>query len=191
MQFPAPTAVAFFPISVMRLSIVSETEQRVWTPGVDLQAVITPATNHVVTTGATFYRDRSSDRRLTTTTTSMVGQVVLGARGPAAVVFPSPVRSARPRWPGRCACPTRPSATSPSSRRTNGAWRRACRSSAACAATSTTSRTENTPGYDLAPVVAGAVPAIDPATLPDVNGESITRRALTGDIGIVAIPAGR
>ena len=90
-QFPAPTPVAFFPITVMRLSIVSETEQRVWTPGVDLQAVFVPATNHVLTTGATFYRDRSSDHRITTTTTSMVGQVVLGARGPAAVVFPAPV----------------------------------------------------------------------------------------------------
>ena len=32
-----------------------------------------------------FYRDRSSDRRLTTTTTSMIGQVVLGQRGPAPV----------------------------------------------------------------------------------------------------------
>ena len=39
-QFPAPTAVAFFPISVMRLDVLSETEQRVWTPGVDLQAVL-------------------------------------------------------------------------------------------------------------------------------------------------------
>ena len=42
-QFPAPTPVAFFPISVFRLGILSETEQRVWTPGVDLQAVIVPA----------------------------------------------------------------------------------------------------------------------------------------------------
>ena len=42
-QFPAPTAVAFFPISVFRLDILSETEQRVWTPGVDLNAVFVPA----------------------------------------------------------------------------------------------------------------------------------------------------
>ena len=42
-QFPAPTPVAFFPISVMRLDILSDTEQRVWTPGVDLQAVFVPA----------------------------------------------------------------------------------------------------------------------------------------------------
>jgi len=83
--------VVFFPISVFRLDIVSETEQRVWTPGIDLQAVLVPVSNHVLTAGLTFYRDRSSDRRTTTTTTSMVGQVALGPRGPAPVVFPTPI----------------------------------------------------------------------------------------------------
>ena len=83
-QFPAPAA-AFFPISVFRLDILSETEQRVWTPGVDLQATLTPAADHVTTTGLTFYRDRSSDLRTTTTTTSLLGQVALGQFGPAAV----------------------------------------------------------------------------------------------------------
>jgi outer membrane receptor protein involved in Fe transport len=90
-QFPAPSP-AFFPISVFRLNVLSETEQRVWTPGVDLQATLVPMADHVLTTGLTFYRDRSGDLRTTTTTTSMVGQVVLGARGPAPVVFPAPVQ---------------------------------------------------------------------------------------------------
>ena len=88
---PGADAVAFFPISVFRLDILSETEQRVWTPGVDLHAVFVPATNHLLTTGLTFYRDRSSDQRTTTTQMSLVGQVALGARGPAPVVFPSPI----------------------------------------------------------------------------------------------------
>ncbi len=70
---------------------MSETEQRVWTPGVDLHAVFVPASNHLLTSGMTFYRDRSSDLRTTSTTTSLVGQVVLGARGPAPAVLPSPV----------------------------------------------------------------------------------------------------
>ena len=51
-----------------------------------------PAANHVLTTGLTFYRDRSSDARTTTTTTSLIGQVALGPRGPAAEVFPSPLQ---------------------------------------------------------------------------------------------------
>ena len=89
-QFPAPTPTAFFPISVLRLDVLSNTEQRVWTPGVDVQAVLVPATNHLLTTGFTFYQDNSSDRRSTSTQTSLVGQVVLGARGPAPVVLPSP-----------------------------------------------------------------------------------------------------
>ena len=95
-QFPAPNARTFFPISVMRLDILSETEQRVWTPGVDLQAVFVPASKHLLTTGLTFYRDRSSDQRTTTTTTSMVGLVALGSRGPAPVVFPNPVQLGPP-----------------------------------------------------------------------------------------------
>jgi hemoglobin/transferrin/lactoferrin receptor protein len=190
-QFPAPTPQAFFPISVMRLSIVSETEQRVWTPGIDLQAVITPARNHVVTTGATFYRDRSSDRRQTSTTTSMVGQVVLGQRGPAAVVFPSPV----PLGPASTARPVRvPNAAFRDiAVFAQDEWRVAPRLSVIGGLRGDfyNVSTENTPGYDLAPVVSGAVPAIDPSTLPDVNGESFGRRALTGDLGIVYNPGGQ
>ena len=189
-QFPAPTAVAFFPINVMRLSIVSQTEQRVWTPGVDLQAVITPARNHVLTTGATFYRDRSSDNRLTTTTTSMIGQVVLGQRGPAAVVFPAPVALG----PASTARPVRvPNAAFRDiAVFAQDEWRVTPRLSLIGGVRGDFYgvSTDNTPGYDLAPVVAGAVPAIDPSTLPDVNGENITRRALTGDIGLVANPGG-
>ena len=93
---PGADAVAFFPISVFRLDILSDTEQRVSTPGVDLQAVFVPASNHLLTTGLTFYRDRSSDSRTTSTTMSLVGQVALGQRGPAPVVFPSPVQLGPP-----------------------------------------------------------------------------------------------
>jgi hypothetical protein len=75
-QFPAPTPQRFFPISVFRLDVWSETEQRVWTPGLDLQAVVVPAKNHLLTLGLTIYRDRSSDLRHIETTTSLVGQVV-------------------------------------------------------------------------------------------------------------------
>ena len=190
-QFPAPTAGAFFPINVMRLSIVSETEQRVWTPGLDVQAVITPAKNHVLTTGATFYRDKSSDRRLTTTTTSMVGQVVLGQRGPAPVVFATPQQLG----PATTARPVRvPNAAFRDiAVFAQDEWRVAPRLSVIGGVRGDfyNVSTENTPGYDIAPVVAGAVPAIDPSTLPDVNGESITRSALTGDIGVVYNPGGQ
>ncbi len=190
-QFPAPTAVAFFPINVMRLAIVSETEQRVWTPGLDVQAVITPAKNHVVTTGATFYRDKSSDNRLTTTTTSMVGQVVLGQRGPAAVVFPTPVALGPPSTARPVRVPN--AAFRDIAVFAQDEWRVAPRLSVIGGLRGDfyNVSTENTPGYDVAPVVAGAVPAIDPSTLPDPNGESITRRALTGDLGVVYNPGGQ
>jgi outer membrane receptor protein involved in Fe transport len=185
-QFPAPTAVTFFPISVMRLSILSETEQRVWTPGIDLQAVITPARNHVLTTGATFYRDRSRDRRLTTTTTSMVGQVALGARGPAAVVFPSPVQLGPPSVARPVRVPD--AALRDIAVFAQDEWRVAPKVSiiGGLRADFYDVTTEATPGYDVSAIVAGAVPAIPASTLPSADGEDISRTALTGDIGLVA-----
>ena len=190
-QFPAPTPVAFFPISVMRLDILSETEQRVWTPGIDLQAVLVPASNHVLTTGLTFYRDRSSDQRTTTTTTSMVGQVVVGARGPAAVVFPSPVQLGPPS----IAHPVRVPDASLRNIAIFGQdeWKLLPSLSLVTGLRGDFYDvvTEATPGYDVTSVVAGARPAIDPSTLPDASGATYSRRALTGDIGLVANATGR
>ena len=190
-QFPAPTPVAFFPISVFKLNIVSETEQRVWTPGLDLQAVVVPASNHVLTTGLTFYRDRSSDRRTTTTTTSMIGQVALGARGPAATVFPSPV----PLGPASVAHPVRVPDASLRDIAVFAQDEWMLRSDLSLVAGLRGDfydvTTEATPGYDIASVIAGARPAIDPSTLPDANGATYARRSLTGDIGLVANSNGR
>jgi outer membrane receptor protein involved in Fe transport len=185
-QFPAPTPVTFFPISVMRLDVLSDTEQRVWTPGVDLNAVIVPASNHLLTAGLTFYRDRSSDRRTTTTTTSMVGQVAMGARGPAPIVFPSPVVLGPPS----IAHPVR---VPDASLRNIGVfaqdeWRVRPTVSvmAGLRGDFYNVTTEPTPGYDVQSLIAGAQPPIDQSKLPDPNGATYTRKALTGDIGVVA-----
>ena len=190
-QFPAPTPVAFFPINVMRLDIMSDTEQRVWSPGVDLHVVFVPAANHLLTTGATFYQDRSSDLRTTSTSTSLIGQVGLGARGPAAAVFPSPIALGAPS----IAHPVR---VPDASLRdiavfAQDEWRVRPTLSVIAGLRGDFYKvvTEATPGYDVAPVVAGAVPAIDPSTLPDPAGATYSRQALTGDIGIVSNPDGR
>ena len=190
-QFPAPTATVFFPIAVMRLDVLSETEQRVWTPGVDFQAVLVPAKRHVLSTGLTFYRDRSSDRRTTTTTTSMVGQVVNGPRGPAATVFPVPIQLGPPS----VGHPVRV----PDASLRNIAvfaqdeWRFMPNVSIVAGLRGDFYDVTNkaTPGYDVNAVVAGARPAIDPSTLPDPKGATYKRKALTGDIGIVANTEGR
>ena len=190
-QFPAPTPVAFFPISVLRLDILSETTQRVGTPGVDLQAVFVPVSKNVLTTGLTFYRDRSTDERTTTTTTSLVGQVAIGPRGPAPVVFPSPVQ----QGPPSVAHPVR---VPDASLRdiavfAQDEWRIRPNVSliAGLRGDFYHVTTEPTPGYNVASVVAGAVPPIDPATLPDPNGATYARQALTGDVGLVANTGGR
>ena len=184
-QFPAPTPVAFFPISVLRLDILSDTEQRVSTPGVDLHAVFVPAKNHLLTAGTTFYRDSSSDQRTTSTTTSLVGQVVMGARGPAAAVLPSPMALG----PASIAHPVR---VPDASLRdiavfAQDDWR--VRPSVSVIAGLRgdfySVVTENTPGYDVISVIGNARPAIDPSTLPNPAGTTTSRKALTGDIGIV------
>jgi hemoglobin/transferrin/lactoferrin receptor protein len=190
-QFPAPTPVRFFPIAVMRLDILSQTEQRVWTPGVDLLATWVPARNHLLTTGATFYRDRSRDKRTTVTTTSMVGQVAMTQFGPAPTVFPTPTRLGSPV----VANPVRvPDASLQNiGLFVQDEWRVRPNVSVVAGLRGDfyDVKTEPTAGYSVASLVAGATPAIDPDTLPDVNGESYSRKALTGDIGIVANSNGR
>jgi hemoglobin/transferrin/lactoferrin receptor protein len=189
-QFPAPTPVAFFPISVFRLEVLSDTEQRVTTPGVDLQAVFVPASNHLLTTGLTFYRDSSRDSRTTTTTISLIGQVALGQRGPAPTVLPTPVHLGPPT----IAHPVR---VPDASLRdvaifAQEEWRLRPNLSLVGGVRGDfyNVTTEATPGYDVASVVAGANPPVDPATLPDPNGATYTRQALTGDIGLVANAGG-
>ncbi len=185
-QFAAPTPGVRLPISVFRLNIHSETEQRVWTPGVDLQAVLVPATSHLVTAGMTVYRDRSSDNRRTTTATTMIGLVVPAAGGaPTPVVFPEPIVLGLPQVDE----PVRvPDATF----RDLGLfvqdeWRVRPNVLVMAGVRADLYRvaTDPTPGYDLAAVVNGATPAIDPATLPDPDGATYTRTAVTGDVGVL------
>ena len=189
-QFPAPTPTAFFPISVFRLDILSDTEQRVWTPGVDFNAVIVPARNHLLTTGVTFYRDRSSDQRTTTTQMSLLGQVALGARGPAPGVLASPVALGPPT----IAHPVR---VPDASLRdiaifAQDEWRVQPSLSVVAGLRGDfyTVITEATPGYDVQAVIGNATPAIDQSKLPDPNGATYAHNAMTGDIGVVANPDG-
>jgi outer membrane receptor protein involved in Fe transport len=184
-QFPAPTPRDFFPINVFRLDIESDTRQQVWTPGVDVQANMQVRPDNVLTAGVSMFRDRSEDERTTATQMSLLGAVQLGARGPAPIVFPTPV----PLGPPAIEHPVRvPDATfrnvgvyvqdewdvTPALRLTGGL--RLDRYRVA---------TTPTPGYDIETLVSGADPAIDPATLPDVDGDRISRTALTGEAGVV------
>lgn len=184
-QFPAPSAT-FFPITVFRLNILSETAQSVWTPGVDVQATFAPALNHLVTAGLTAYRDRSSDDRTTSTTTSMIGQVALGARGPEAVVFPSPITLG----PAEVAHPVRvPDASlTDVGLFAQDEWRIHPKVSLTAGLRGDFYVVSNdaTPGYDVASLIVGATPAISTANFPDANGASYTRRSLTGDVGLIA-----
>ena len=191
-QFPVPTPTRFFPISVFRLNVRSETQQHVSTPGVDLQAVIVPARRHLVTTGLTVYRDQSRDSRLTETTTTQIGQVTVGPTGaPVAVVFPQPIVLG----PAVIARPVRvPNAAF----RDIGIfaqdeWKVRSNLSVVAGLRGDfyTVTTEATPGYDVQSIIAGATPVVDQASLPDPTGATYSRTALTGDVGVIASPDGR
>jgi outer membrane receptor protein involved in Fe transport len=190
-QFPVPTAVTLFPINVMRLNVLSDTEQRVWTPGAAVQATLVPRGNHLVTAGLTAYRDRSSDSRVTETTTSLVGRVALGPRGPAPEVFASPIQLGAPVVGHPVRVPD--ASLLDVGLFVQDEWRIRPKVSivAGLRGDFYNTTTSATPGYDVAPLVAGAVPAIDPGTLPDPAGATYTRRALTGDVGLVANRGGR
>jgi outer membrane receptor protein involved in Fe transport len=183
-QFPAPSA-RFFPVSIFRLDIDSQTRQQVTTPGVDVQANIQVRPNNLLTAGVTLYRDRSTDGRVVTTTMSMLGAIELGRFGPEAVVFPSPVALGPPTTDHPVRVPNASLRdlgffvldewdATPSVRVTGGLRLDAYRVT-----------NDPTPGYEIDALVEGAAPAIDPATLPDVGGSHINRTALTGEAGVV------
>ncbi len=183
-QFPAPSA-AFFPISIFRLVINSDTGQKVETQGFDLQNTFLVSPKNVLTAGVTYYKDESADYRTSSTQTNLVGQVVLGARGPEAVVFPALVPLGGPS----VSRPTRvPNATfSDFGAFAQDEWdlTSKVRFVAGLRLDGYKVNTEATTGYNIDAVIAGAKPPIDPATLPNPNGDSISRTAFTGDVGLV------
>jgi len=183
-QFPVPSP-AFFPINVYRLNLLTETEQHVQTPGLDLQATFAPARGHLLTAGMMLYTDRSQDSRTNTSQTTIIGNVAMGARGPAANVFATPV------VPGP-ASTTHPVRVPDSSFRDVGLFAQdewavaaALRLVAGVRVDGYRVSSRATPGYDVLSLTQGAQPPVDPATLPDANGSTLSRTAVTGDIGAV------
>ncbi len=183
-QFPVPGA-RFFPIDVFRLDIESNTRQLVETPGFEVQANMQVRPDNVLTAGVSFFRDRSADERTTVTQMSTIGRVGLGPFGPAPTVFDTPI-------------PLGPAVTEHPVRVPNSTFRDLAvfvadewdvnpmvRLSAGLRLDAYRVVTEASPGYDIEGLVSGATPAIDPATLPDVLGDRISRTAMTGEAGIV------
>ena len=183
-QFPVPSP-RFFPINVYRLNVESDTRQQVETPGVELQANMQVRPNNVLTAGLTFFRDRSEDARTSVTQTTIIGDVSMGQFGPAANVYGQPLLVGGP-------VTTNPVRVPNSSFRDFGfflqdEWdlRPEIRVTGGLRIDAYNVVTDPTPGYNVDELVTGAEPSIDPATLPDENGDSISRTAVTGEAGVV------
>lgn len=184
-QFPVPTPRTFFPINVFRLLIDTSTRQKVKTPGLDVQGTFLLSPRNVLIAGFTVYEDRSDDSRTSTTGTYLAGNVSLGPRGPQANVFPEP------RFLGQSPV-TFPSRVPDATLRDIGFFVQdewdltpSLHLVAGVRLDEYRVTTEPTPGYDVGPVIGGAVPAIDQSTLPDPAGDRISRTAFTGDVGLV------
>jgi len=183
-QFPVPSP-RFFPINVFRLNIDSETRQYVETPGFELQANMQVRPNNVLIAGLTFFRDRSEDERTNITRTTIIGDVSLGQFGPAANVYDEPLILGP-------AVTTHPVRVPNSTFRDFGLFVQDewdvdpdVRLSAGLRLDAYRVVTDPTPGYEVGDLVDGAEPPIDPATLPNVNGDVISRTAVTGEAGVV------
>ncbi len=183
-QFPVPSAT-FFPISVLRLVINSDTGQKVKTQGFDVQGTFLATPRNVVTAGLTYYQDDSADYRTSSTQQNLVGQVVLGPRGPTPVVLPALLPLGAPS----ITHPTRvPNATfSDMAAFAQDEWdiTPKVRLVAGMRVDGYKVNTEATPGYNIDAVITGTKPPIDPTTLPNPSGDSISRSAFTGDLGLV------
>ena len=184
-QFPAPTARTFFPVNIMRLVINSDTGQRVETKGVDVQGTFLASPRNVLTAGFTYYQDDSADYRTSSSQMNLVGQVVLGPRGPTASVLPSLLALGPPSV-------TSPSRVPNASFSDMGVFAQdewdlssKVRVIAGLRLDAYKVKTEVTTGYNIDAVIAGTTPAIDQTTLPNPAGDKIDRTAFTGDIGLV------
>ena len=131
------------------------------------------------------YRDRSEDERTSTTTTTTIGQ--RGARrarsGPDGL--PSPIVLGPPSV-------THPVRVPNATFRDVGVFMHdewdvtnSVRVTAGVRMDGYQVKTEATPGYEIDSLIEGAQPPINPATLPDINGETIDRTAVTGEAGLV------
>ena len=181
-EFPAPAAT-FFPITVFRQNRLTDTRQQVWTPGVDVQATFLTTPSNVLTAGVTWFRDRSQDARTQITQTTILGNVDVGRFGPAATVYPTPIVAGDAVTDHPVRVPDAHFSDTAAFVHDEWTASRILRLTGGLRLDGYRVSTTNTPGYTVQALVAGAVPAIDPTTLPNVNGDRINRTAFTGEAG--------
>ena len=185
---PRPTDPPFD--SIIRTDILSDTRQTVKTFGYDTQFNFVAAKRHVLTTGASFFRDHSRDTRQSTVSGRIVG---FAARAPAPPMF---IPQTIILFSNAVSFPQRV----PISNFANfGAFfqdefqaNSKVRFIGGVRVDRFKVETKPTAGYN--PFITGlgaTVPAIDPSTLPGVNGTNINRTAVTGSFGVVVRPVSR
>jgi outer membrane receptor protein involved in Fe transport len=185
---PRPTDPPFD--SIVRTDILSDTRQTVKSFGYDTQFNFVVARRHVLTTGASFFRDNSRDTRQSTVSGRIVG---FASRPPAPpmlipqniILFTNSVS-----FPQRV----------PASEFSNfGAYFQDEYEPASWirfigGIRFDRFRVESKPTAGYSPVITGlanTTPPVDFTTLPSVNGTIINRNAVSGSFGVVIRPVSR
>ena len=187
-QFPSPAPQTYFPISVIRLQILSDTEQYVESTGLDTQANFLISPRNVFTTGITAFRDQSSDSRTTITQMNLLGDVSMGNYGPQVNLFPSPMPLGPP-------VKDHPVRVPDSSLRdialfVQDEWEASkwVRLYGSLRYDRYTAHSKLTSGYEFESLIVGSNPEIPLDRFPRLSGESNSRNSVTGDIGLVVRP---
>lgn len=169
--------------TLQRVDVLSDTRQNVKSYGYDVQATFLYKGRNILTTGTSFFRDHSRDSRVSRTRVNLIGAALVPPAPPTLISFFQTVADTT-TFPQRV----------PKSNFDNFGFfvqdeldvTKRLRIIGGLRVDRFNVATLNTPGYNpLLPGLTTATPAIDVSKLPNVNGTSINRTTVTGDIGAV------
>ncbi len=173
--------------SIIRIKLLTDTRQNVKSYGLDFQGTVALASRNLLTYGFSFLRDHSRDSRRSFSEARIIGFATRPpapprlipmniALGPPSVTFPQRVPKSNFQNQGFF-------------------WQdefdvnRWLRLVGGVRLDLFQVNSEATPGYNpLLPGIQNATPPIDLSKLPSATGESIDRKSVSGDIGLVVRP---
>ncbi len=169
--------------TITRVEVLSDTRQNVKSYGYDVQANFHFAKRNILTAGTSFFRDHSRDSRVSRTRVNLAGAALIPPAPPTFIPI-GVLLADTTSFPQRV----------PKSNFDNYGFfvqdevdvTKRLRIIGGLRVDRFNVESLNTPGYN--PVLAGlttATPAVDLSKLPSVNGTSINRTTVTGDIGAV------
>jgi outer membrane receptor protein involved in Fe transport len=175
--------------SIVRIKLLTDTRQNVKSYGFDGQWNFTLSSHNLLTFGMSVLRDHSRDSRRSVSEAGIIAFATRPPAPPRLIPLPAPISFGPPSttFPQRV----------PKSNFTNFGYfaqdeyevNRYLRIVGGLRLDFFFINSASTPGYNpLLPGIQNATPAIDLSKLPSANGESFSRKSVSGDIGVVVRP---